>query len=240
MTQPLGYLGAFAGGLLSFFAPCSLALVPVWLSYVLGLGLEGPAAGRRRLGRALFNLALFGAGFTLVFVLLGSSLGALSQWAWAGTPWLNRIGGTVLILLGLARVDLLPFLRREWRLELPRRPGVTGAGSLLLGFSFAAGWTPCVGPVLGSILVLAGASGSVRRGALLLLVYSLGLLVPFFAAALLTDFTAGLLRRSGRWLQALTYASSVLLIAFGVVVFTGLLSQVLAWLPLPAAFQAGV
>jgi len=233
MTQPLGYLSALAGGLLSFFAPCSLALVPVWLTYVLGLGL---GAGERRSGRAWLNLGLFGLGFTLVFVALGSSLGALTRLAWTGTPWLGRIGGTVLILLGLASLDLLPFARREWRLELPRRPGLQGLGSFLVGLSFAAGWTPCVGPILGGIIVLAGASGSARQGALLLCAYSAGLLCPFFAAALLTDFTSGLLRRSGRWLQWLQWVSGGLLIAFGIIVFTGLLSQVLSWLPLPASF----
>ncbi len=231
----VGYVSALAGGLLSFFAPCSLALVPVWLTYVLGLGLDDPRRGRR-LGRTLLNLSLFGLGFTLVFILLGSSLGALSQLAWAGTPWLNRIGGTILILLGLAGLDLLPLLRRDWRLSLPRRGGLEGVSSLLVGVSFAAGWTPCVGPILGAILVLAGGSGSAGQGALLLLVYSLGLLIPFLLAALVTDWTAGVLRRSGRWLQWLQWLSGGLLIVFGIAVFTGLLSQILSWLPLPGSF----
>lgn len=219
-TAALPALAVLAGAL-SFGSPCTLPLVPGYLGYLSGVG-----AGR---GRTLVAAALFVLGFSLVFTALGAGASTLGALLLEHRLVFNRLAGIAIVVLGLFVLGLvrLPVLMREGRPLMERvRPGPSGA--LLLGVAFAFGWTPCVGPVLGSILVLSTAQGTVTAGALLLFLYSLGLGLPFLAAALLMERfrpVSGWLRRHG---AVLNTGGGALLVAMGVLVFVGQFTQVLS------------
>jgi cytochrome c-type biogenesis protein len=219
-TAALPLLAVLAG-VLSFSSPCTLPLVPGYLGY-----LSGVSSSR---GRTTGAAALFVLGFALVFTALGAGASTLGSLLLEHRLVLERAAGVVIVLLGLFVLGLvrLPFLMREGRPLLEHvRPGPSGA--LLLGVGFAFGWTPCIGPVLGSILVLAGGQGTVTAGAALLLLYSLGLGLPFLGAALFLDrfrAASAWLRRHG---QAINAAGGALLVAMGALVFAGQLTPLLA------------
>lgn len=210
--SPVSALIALVGGVLSFVSPCVLPLVPLYLGYMGGSAIGEPEQRRATLSNALF----FVLGFSLVFVAIGATLGTVFQ---ALLPAFREAGGVVLVVFGLSMMGLfrLPFLQRQLSaLSFESyRPG--RGGSLLVGMVFAAGWTPCIGPLLASILLLAGNAGSVAQGAALLLLYSLGLGIPFVAMA------AGLERLAplARGLKA--HLRSVELVSGGFVVVVGLL-----------------
>jgi cytochrome c-type biogenesis protein len=224
--QSVELLVAFSVGMLSFLSPCVLPLVPSYVTFVTGMSLDeltGENAERERVRRAVIvHSLLFIAGFTLVFVILGASatfLGSLFSYASRG---LERVGGLLLIvfslyLLGLIRI---PGASREWRVHLGDKP-VGYLGTVLVGVTFGAGWTPCIGPVLGSILTMAATSGSVAEGTGLLLVYSIGLAIPFLLAALLLRHFLGGMKRIGPWLPWLTRLSGVVLLVMGLLMVTG-------------------
>lgn len=212
---------AVAAGALSFSSPCTLPLVPGYLGYLTGVG-----TGRRRM---LAAAGLFVLGFSVVFTALGAGASSLGALLLEHRLLLDRLAGIAIVALGLFVLGLvrLPLLMREGRPLMERvRPGPSGA--LLLGVAFAFGWTPCVGPVLGSILLLSTAQGTVTVGALLLLLYSLGLGLPFLAAALFLDRFGSL---SG-WLRShsagLNSAGGLLLVGMGVLVFLGQFTQLLS------------
>lgn len=214
---------AFLAGLASFLSPCVLPVVPSYVSYVTGLTLadlqEGARAARRQ---AAVHAGLFIAGFSLVFIGLGASATALGQTLSRILPLLQQAGGVAVALFGLYLLGVLriPALMRERRLGTSFRP-VGKLGSLLAGAAFAAGWTPCIGPVLASILLYAGLQATMLRGVLLLSAYSLGLAIPFFAAAVAFNWTLARLRPLRRWLGPLERATGAFLVVLGVLLFTG-------------------
>jgi cytochrome c-type biogenesis protein len=239
-TQSIGLAVAFAAGLLSFLSPCVLPLIPSYVTFITGMSLDELTAGEEHRARArravLVHGVLFVLGFTLVFVILGASatfLGSLFAYA---SRWVERIGGVLLIVFGLYLLELirLPGAAREWRVHLGDKP-LGYVGTVLVGVTFGAGWTPCIGPVLGGILTLAATRDSVLDGVGLLSVYSLGLAIPFLAAALLLERFLGSVRRIGPWLPWVNRISGALLLILGVLLLTGTftaLSSVLArWTP---------
>jgi cytochrome c-type biogenesis protein len=239
-TQAIGLAVAFAAGLLSFLSPCVLPLIPSYVSFITGMSLDEltvEQAERKQVQRAvLVHGLLFVLGFTLVFVILGASatfLGSLFAYA---SRWVERVGGVLLIAFGLYLLGLirLPGASREWRVHMSDKP-LGYFGTVLVGITFGAGWTPCIGPVLGGILTLAATSGSVGDGVLLLLLYSLGLAIPFLAAALLLGRFLSRARSISKWLPWVSRVSGALLIVLGVLLLTGTfttLSGVLArWTP---------
>jgi cytochrome c-type biogenesis protein len=236
----VGLLVAFAAGLLSFLSPCVLPLIPSYVTFITGMSLDELTvedAQRDRARRAiLVHGSLFVLGFTLVFVTLGASatfLGSLFAYA---SRWVERVGGVLLILFGVYLLGLLrlPGASREWRVHLGNKP-LGYFGTVLVGVTFGAGWTPCIGPVLGGILTLAATSGSVTEGVKLLLFYSAGLAVPFLAAALLLQRFLGSVRRIGPWLPWVSRISGILLLVLGVLMLTGTFSTLTAvmarWTP---------
>jgi cytochrome c-type biogenesis protein len=230
VTEPagLGLFVAFAAGLLSFLSPCVLPLVPSYIGFLTGMTLP-EAAGRRRL--ALVHAVLFVVGFSLVFVLLGASATALGRALNHYQVWLQRAGGVLiigfgLICLGVFRSDALMRDRRIHHMEKP----VGYLGSLLVGMAFAAGWTPCIGPVLGAILGLAATSGDLPRGALLLGAYSAGLAVPFLLAAMALESFLGWFQRFRAYLPWVMRVSGVLLIFVGILLVTGEFTRLAGWL----------
>ena len=230
MNEPaaLGVAVAFAAGLLSFLSPCVLPLVPSYIGFLTGMTLP-EMSGRRRV--ALLHALLFVAGFSLVFILLGASATALGRALNYYQIWLQRIGGVLiiafgLVCLGVIKVDLLT---QERRVHVQHKP-VGYLGSALVGMAFAAGWTPCIGPVLGAILGLAATSTDVTRGMLLLAVYSAGLAVPFLIAAVAVESFLGWFQRFRRFLPWVMRVSGVLLILVGVLLVTGEFTRLAGWL----------
>ena len=220
--EPLVPLLALAAGFLSFSSPCVLPLVPGYLGFMSGV-----SAGR---GRTLLAATLFVLGFAFVFTGLGwAAASASSLLSGGGRELLGRLAGILIIVLGLFVIGLVrvPVLMREGRPLLGRvRPGP--AGALFLGVAFAFGWTPCIGPVLGAILSMASVQGTALRGALLLLIYSLGLGIPFLLAAASLDRFGGVAAWLRRHATPIDLVGGALLIAMGVLVFTGDLNRVLA------------
>jgi cytochrome c-type biogenesis protein len=214
---------ALAAGALSFSSPCTLPLVPGYLGYMSGVS---SSSGR---GRALGAAGLFVIGFAIVFTSLGAVASELGSVLLEHRPLIEKLAGALIVVLGLFVLGLapLPFLMREGRPFLQRvRPGPSGA--LLLGAAFAFGWTPCVGPVLGSILLLAAGQHTLGAGALLLFLYSLGLGLPFLAAALFLDrfqAVSGWLRSHATLINA---TGGLLLVVMGMLVFVGRLTEVLS------------
>jgi cytochrome c-type biogenesis protein len=219
-------LAAFAVGFVSFISPCVLPLVPGYLSAVSGVSLTEIQAGERRLTRVLLPAIVFCLSFTVVFVALGMTATSLGSALQDGRGTLDKVAGAVIIALGVffLLTPFVPKLNREWRPEaLISRAG--SGGPLIAGAAFAFAWTPCVGPTLGSILTAASVSDTVAEGGVLLLFYSLGLAVPFLVTALF--FTRA--TSAFRWLRdrylIVTAVSGVVLIAMGVLLFTGELAR---------------
>lgn len=215
---------ALGAGLLSFLSPCVLPLVPSYIAYVSGMTLDelqtsGAATARRR---AALHALLFVLGFTAVFVALGATATALGATLRRSLPLMQQVGGIVIIIFGLflAGVLRVPALVRERRVHLAARPA-GWAGSVLVGIAFGAGWTPCIGPVLATILLYAGLEATMSRGLLLLAFYSIGLGVPFLVAALAFNWYLAGARQVIRWLRPLQVASGVLLVVVGVMLVTG-------------------
>ncbi len=236
--QALGLAVAFTAGVLSFLSPCVLPLIPSYATFITGMSLDELTTGERsRTRRAvLLHGGLFVLGFTLVFLALGASATFLGAFLRYYSDWVGRIGGVLLIIFGvyLLGVLRLPGASREWRVHLADKP-VGYVGTVLVGVAFGAGWTPCIGPVLGGILTLAATRGSVGEGMGLLAVYSLGLAVPFLLATLLLERFLVSFGRFRRWLPWVSRASGALLIAVGLLLITGsftMLSGMLArWTP---------
>ena len=230
MNEPaaLGIAVAFAAGLLSFLSPCVLPLVPSYVGFLTGMTL-GELEGRRRV--ALVHALLFVAGFSLVFILLGASATALGRALNYYQVWLQRIGGVLIIGFGLVCLGVFrpAWLVQERRLHLEQKP-VGFLGSALVGMAFGAGWTPCIGPVLGAILTLGASTAEVGKGTLLLAVYSLGLGLPFLLAALFTGALLGRLRALGRVGRNLQRGAGGLLVVMGLLMVTGRLEQIAYWM----------
>lgn len=222
-------LPSFFAGLLTFLAPCTLPLVPGYLGFISGVSirdLQDPTRVRQARRRIFLNGLLYVLGFSLIFIALGSLVGLGGVWLGPYRVWLSRIGGVFVILFGLYMMHLLelPFLRflksdkhlPAIRFVRPGRP----ASSLLFGAAFALGWTPCVGPVLGSILTVAAASGTVGQGAFLLAMFSLGLAIPFLVIAAGIGWFSKHLAKVGRYLNAVSVIGGIFLVFIGLLLLT--------------------
>jgi cytochrome c-type biogenesis protein len=224
---------AFGAGLLSFLSPCVLPLVPPYLVYMTGSSLErlADAEPEPRVRReAVAAALLFVLGFSTVFVTLGASASAVGALLHAYSYVLGKIAGVVIIIMGLHFLGLTPiaWLMREKRVQVAKPVGIWGA--YLMGLAFAFGWTPCIGPVLGTILAIAGSEGSVGQGAGLLAVYSLGLGIPFIAAALAVEPFAAFLARFRAHLGTVEKVMGGLLVVAGVAFFSGWITDLGSWL----------
>ena len=220
---------AFLAGLLSFLSPCVLPVVPSYLSYVTGI--SGIAEMRERRHLALLHATLFVIGFTLIFVALGATATALGRVLNTYQHWLERIGGLLIVFFGLYCVGAfkIGLLSREMRFDLGDKP-LGYLGSVLAGMAFGAGWTPCIGPILGSILLYTSSRADFGQGLVLLLAYSAGLAIPFLVAAWALEHFLGWMQRFRRYIGWVERIAGVLLIAFGLLLLTGQFTQLSGWL----------
>ncbi|HEU4759865.1 MAG TPA: cytochrome c biogenesis protein CcdA [Dehalococcoidia bacterium] len=224
--ENLTLLIAFGAGILSFASPCVLPLVPAYIGHMVAVSGERPTAAGRLL--SLAHAASFVAGFSLVFVGFWTSIGLLGFLVLDNARYLRELGGAVLIFMGLHLLGVINigFLSRQYTLN-PRegsRPGYPR--SLLMGMTFAAGWTPCIGPVLGSIIGLAIIEDAVAKGALMLVAYSAGLGVPFLIMAVALQSISEQLRRLRPLMAAVPLVSGLLVVAVGVLMLTNSLIRI--------------
>ncbi|MGA7487052.1 MAG: cytochrome c biogenesis protein CcdA [Xanthobacteraceae bacterium] len=231
MEAEIGLGASFGAGLVSFLSPCILPLVPPYLCFLASTSLSELTAERTAGTRVLGRAIAFVVGFACVFVALGAGASAIGQLVSDRLGLLSRIAGVIIIVLGLnmAGIFRIPVLMRHARFETAARPaGMLGAFAVGLAFGF--GWTPCVGPVLASILLLAGTEATVGRGAGLLTAYAAGIGVPFVAAAL---FTGSFLRLAARFrahLAVVEKAMGFVLVGTGLLVFLGAMPVIGGWL----------
>src|SRR5262245_32453477 len=224
---------AFLAGLLSFLSPCILPLVPPFLCYMAGVSVTDLADEQslRIRPRILLSAVCFVAGFSLVFVALGSTASVFGRFMSTHLSVLGMLAGVLIIVMGLHFVGVfrIPLLYRSATLQIERKPAGL-AGAFVMGLAFAFGWTPCAGPILAAVLTMAGSEDSAGKGALLLLAYSAGTGVPFLIAAAFTGQFVAALGRARRHLGTVEKAMGVFLIATGLVFLTGLMPSVSEWL----------
>ncbi len=217
-------LVAFAGGVLSFFAPCILPLVPSFLIYISGTSISHASdlSNRRYRKRIVLHAVSFIIGFSFVFISLGLSSSVLGNIFSLYEKWIMRIGGLLLIVMGLSMLNILKIrlLSQEKMIHLNEKPAGF-VGSFVVGLTFSLGWTPCIGPVLASILLIASTSNSAFSGAYLLGLYSLGLAIPFFVAAVLVSPLMGFMQRWGYVVRYTSKVLAALLILMGLFLITG-------------------
>ncbi|TLY33788.1 MAG: cytochrome c biogenesis protein CcdA [Nitrospirae bacterium] len=221
---------AFAAGFLSFVSPCVLPLVPSYLIYITGLTLEEltSQADRNRVRATIvLNSLFFVLGLTAVFVAFGASASLIGQFLITYQDFLRKAGGVLIMMFGLYVMGVLKlnFLMTEKRIHLQSRPAGL-IGSLLVGMAFAAGWTPCVGPILGTILMLAGTSDSMMTGVKLLASYSLGIGLPLFAIALCVGPFIHYFKKIRNYMYGISVVSGVFLILVGVMLYTNSLALI--------------
>ncbi len=223
MGQSLGVAVAFSAGLFSFLSPCVLPLFPSYLSFITGMSVAdlsaelSPAVRRRVLVHAI----VFVLGFSLVFVGLGASFSAVGQFLLDYRDWIRRVGGVLIVIFGLyiAGIFRLGLFGRTAQWQIREKPAGY-LGTLAVGVTFAIGWTPCVGPILGAILSLAGTAETVTTGVGLLVAYSLGLGVPFLLSAIALGSFLKFFKRYRPFIPTVERAAGVLLVVVGVLVYT--------------------
>jgi cytochrome c-type biogenesis protein len=227
----VSFAGAFLAGALSFASPCVLPLVPAYLGFLGGVSyaeLTDGASARARVLPASFAFVL---GFATIFVALGATASTISRALVEHMDLLAKIAGALIVVLGLHYADLIriPFLQRDTRFDTPNQPaGLLGA--YLTGLAFAFGWTPCVGPVLATILMVAGAGDSVEYGVSLLAAYALGMGLPFLIAAAAAGPFFALSKRFRSRMRAVQLVTGGLMIATGTLIFLGSMSIIGQWL----------
>ncbi len=226
---------AFLAGVFSFLSPCVLPLVPSYVSFITGVTFEDLTAGadRKRIRNlTIANSLCFIFGFSAVFMALGASSSAIGKALFEYQEWIRIIGGILIIIFGLfvAGFLKLDFLTREKKLHLGGKP-MGYIGTALVGMTFAAGWTPCIGPILGTILLYASTQGSALYGLKLLAVYSLGLALPFFISSLAINSFLSYSRRLMKYMRVVMAGSGILLILFGLMLLTNRVRELASLIP---------
>jgi cytochrome c-type biogenesis protein len=224
--ESLTILVAFTAGLLSFLSPCVLPLVPSYVTFITGMGLDDAAKQKRT---ALVHAMLFVLGFSFIFVALGAGASVFGQMMREYRVWIARIGGVLMVLMGLLMLGVINIgaLQQEKRFHVSDKP-LGYLGTVVVGIAFGAGWTPCLGPTLGAILVMAANESELGKGITLLTSYSMGLAVPFLLSALLLDRFLGFFKSFKKNIGTVNRIAGILLIAVGIGMFTGWFAQLAA------------
>lgn len=233
MPIDVSHWGALLAGLVSFLSPCVLPLVPPYLCYMTGVTLDqltGDADEGVARRTVMLSAAAFVLGFSTVFMTLGATASVLGRFVAGYSGPLAVVGGAIIVVMGLHFLGLfkIPLLQRQMRLHIDHDAGPVG--SYLMGLAFAIGWTPCIGPVLGTILFVAGAEPTAARGAVLLAVYSLGLGLPFLVAGLFAGPFMHFMRRFRGHLETVEKAMGALLVVTGILFMTGMITTFSFWI----------
>jgi cytochrome c-type biogenesis protein len=249
-VENVSLFGAFVAGVLSFISPCVLPLIPGYLSFISGVSLEemrgmpvsggavalstgvsATALGNTAKRQVIITSLFFILGFSLVFVSLGASATYLGQFLMERLTIFGKIAGVLLVIFGLHTIGVfkIPFLLNEARVQANTKPS-SMIGAVIVGISFAFGWTPCIGPILSAILLVAAQQDSVNQGILLLSVYSLGLAIPFLLTALAINQFFVAFSKIRRHYHTIEIVSGVLMIVIGVLIFTNRFTIIAQWL----------
>jgi len=223
---------AFLAGLASFLSPCVLCLVPVYIGYLGGRAVGGESNSHNRWVTFTHGLA-FVLGFSLVFILFNIVAAALGGLLLGMRTWLAKIGGVIVVIFGLHMIGVfrIPFLEYDMRIHSQADPRWGYISSLLMGVFFSAGWAPCIGPILGSIMTFAANGGSILKGILLGTAYSAGLAVPFLLAALGIGWVTIILRRYSKIMRMTEIVMGILLMAAGILLFMGSFNILASYIP---------
>ncbi len=226
---------AFLAGIVSFLSPCVLPLVPSYVSFISGVSFEDLTSGQNtkkvRL-TTMGNSLLFVLGFSVIFIALGASTSYLGGILNKYQDWMRIIGGTLVVIFGLFIAGLLNFnfLMKEKKFMMQGKPSGF-AGSFLVGMTFGAGWTPCIGPILGSILIVAASSGSTVNGVQMLSVYSAGLAIPFIISALLFNSFLSYSKTLLKYMKYIKAVGGLILVTFGLLLISNKMGTIIGWFP---------
>jgi len=235
----VSFFAAFIAGIISFISPCVLPLIPMYISFISGLSVDEMKSSvdrKRILKKVIVSSVFFILGFSIIFIGLGASSSLLGKFLLSRLSLLSKIAGAVIIILGLhtAGVFRLGLLNYEKRFHLSNKPSGL-LGSFIAGLAFAFGWTPCVGPVLGAILIYSSSQDTVRQGIILLSMYSIGLGIPFLITGISFNVFLGFLQKVRKHYKFVQIFTGVCLIIMGILVFTGSFSvlsgYVYKWFP---------
>jgi len=227
LFEEIAFTAAFTAGLLSFLSPCILPLVPSYFSFITGISVDNltqtaDGASRRKI---IMSTSAFVLGFSVIFILLGATAAFFSGLIYEASAYLRIVGGIMIIVLGLHLLGILRIraLNMDKRIHLNKKP-VHFVGALVIGMAFAAGWSPCIGPLLGSVLILAANQDTVSRGMGLLTVYSAGLALPFMLLSVGIHYMLRFVRRASKAVRYINMIAGVLLIITGLLLMTDSLS----------------
>ena len=230
-TESISYPAALFAGLLSFFSPCILPLIPAYFTFITGLSMEELTGARTRGVRARVIRATvsYVLGFSLVFILMGASASFIGGAVFKYRDWIRILGGILIILLGIHMTGLIRFksLEFERRLQVQKKP-LHFLGTFFVGMAFGAGWSPCIGPLLGSILIVAGSQETVAKGIALLSVYAAGLAIPFLVLAVFVDSLLTLIKKASWSIKYINMTAGVLLLILGLLLVTDKLNLISA------------
>lgn len=233
--KDVSYSLAFLAGILSFLSPCVLPLVPSYVSFITGLSFEDLTSGINRKKVQFLTITqsiAFILGFSAVFISLGASSSAIGRFLFDYQEWIRIIGGILVIIFGLFVAGFLKmdFLMRDRKFHLSGKPAGY-IGTFIVGMTFAAGWTPCIGPILGTILVYASSKASTVYGLKLLAVYSAGLALPFFLSSLAINSFLSYSKKMLRYMRVIMVISGILLILFGIMLLTNRIRELSGLFP---------
>lgn len=233
-TENVSIFIALSAGFISFLSPCILPLIPSYMAFITGISLE-ELSHEKNLKRVrkivIINSLLFILGFSIVFIALGASATFMGKFLSRNIRWFEIVGGCVVILLGLHFIGIfrLKFLNREKKIHLKDKP-LGFIGTVLVGMAFGAGWTPCVGPILGAILTMAAATQNIFKGIVLLAFYSVGLGLPFLISGLIIHKFFEYFKAVRKYFKVITAVGGILLIILGVLLITGYFSSISSYL----------
>jgi len=225
---------ALSAGFISFLSPCILPLIPSYMAFITGISLE-ELSHEKNLKRVrkivIINSLLFILGFSIIFIALGASATFIGKFLSRNIRWFEIVGGCVVILLGLHFIGIfrLKFLNREKKIHLKDKP-LGFIGTVLVGMAFGAGWTPCVGPILGAILTMAATTQNIFKGMVLLAFYSVGLGLPFLISGLIIHKFFEYFKAVRKYFKVITAVGGILLVILGVLLITGYFSSISSYL----------
>jgi len=233
-TENVSVLVAFTAGLISFLSPCILPMIPSYLAFITGISLEELSQDQnlKKVRKSVITNSLFFIlGFSILFIAMGASATFIGKFLAKNIRWFEIIGGSLVVILGLHFAGLfkLKFLEREKKIHLDKKP-LGLLGTVLVGMAFGAGWTPCVGPILGSILTMAAATQDVAKGIILLISYSVGLGIPFLLTGLLIHKFFEYFKTIRKYFRVITLVGGILLVIIGLLLITGYFTTISSFL----------